>query len=41
MVEEVSSFCAELELQILPDVEVLEDGEIDIAVSRTVDGISP
>ena len=41
MVEEVSCFCAELELQVLPDVEILKDGEVDIAVSRTMDGISP
>ena len=41
MVEEVSGFCAELELQVLPDVEILEDRKVDIAVSRTMDGISP
>ena len=41
VVEEVSGFCAELELQVLPDVEILEDRKVDIAVSRTMDGISP
>jgi hypothetical protein len=41
MVKEVSSFCAELKFKIVPDIEALEEGEVDIAESWTVDGISP
>ena len=40
LIQNIEALDAELELQVLPDVEVLEDGEIDIAVSRPMDGIS-
>jgi hypothetical protein len=41
MVKEVSSLCAELKFQIVPDIETLEEGKVDIAESGTMDGISP
>jgi hypothetical protein len=40
MVKEVSSLRAELEFQIVPDVKALEEGEVDVAESGTMDGIS-
>jgi hypothetical protein len=40
MVEEISCLCAELKFKIVPDVEALEEGKVDIAESRTVDGIT-
>ena len=40
MVEEIPGFRAELELQVLPDIEILKNGEVDIAESRPVNGIS-
>jgi hypothetical protein len=41
MVKEVPGFSPELELQVLPDVETLEEREVYIAVAGTVDGMSP
>jgi hypothetical protein len=40
MVEEIPSLRAKLEFQILPDIEALEEREVDVAISGTVDGVA-